>query len=68
MPNTIVSAPITPKKVQRLYDFLSPIYEHLTRNEKLSKEKGLQVADIKKGFIALEVGFGTGQIVIELAL
>jgi len=68
MSNIIVTAPITPKKVQRLYDFLSPIYEHLTRNESLSKEKGLQVADIKRGFIVLEVGFGTGQIIIESAL
>jgi len=68
MPNVIVRAPISPIKVQRLYDFLSPIYEHLTRNESLSKEKGLQVADIKRGFIVLEVGFGTGQIIIESAL
>ncbi len=68
MPNVIVRAPISPKKVQRLYDVLSPIYDQLTRNKNLSKEKGFEIADIKNGFITLEVGFGTGQIVIESAL
>lgn len=68
MTNVVVSAPITTKKVQRLYNFLSPIYDHLTRNENFSKKKGLEVADIKSGFVALEVAFGTGQIIIESAL
>jgi len=67
MQNRIVNAPITPKKAQRIYDFISPIYEYLTRYEKLSKERGLEVADLKSGYFVFEVGFGTGQIVIESA-
>ena len=67
MSNRIVSAPITPRKAQRLYDFISPIYEYLTRYERVSKKRGLEVVDIKNGYRVLEVGFGTGQIVLELA-
>jgi len=65
--NAIISAPITPKKAQRIYDSLSPFYEYITRYERLSKEKGLDVAEIKKGYSVLEVGFGTGQTLIESA-
>lgn len=68
MQNEIIAVPITPKKAQIIYDFLSPIYEYLTRYERLSKERGLEVAKIKRGYMVFEVGFGTGQIVIELAL
>ena len=67
MQSKIVGAPITPKKAQRLYDFLSPIYEYLTRYEHLSKERGLEVAEIRSGYTMFEVGFGTGQIVIKSA-
>lgn len=68
MQNKIIAAPVTPKKVQILYDFLSPVYEYLTRYERLSKERGLEVAKIKRGYMVFEVGFGTGQIVTESAL
>jgi len=68
MLNKIVDAPITPNKAKKLYDFLSPIYEYLTRYEKLSKERGVEIAEIKRDSIVLEVGFGTGQIVIKSAM
>jgi demethylmenaquinone methyltransferase/2-methoxy-6-polyprenyl-1,4-benzoquinol methylase len=68
MLHEIIDVPITPKKVQRLYDFLSPFYDYLTRYERLSKAKGLAVAEIRRGHIVLEVGFGTGQTLIASAL
>ena len=68
MSNKIIDAPLTPKKVQSLYDFLSYFYEYLTRYESLSKNRGLDVADIHSGDMVFEVGFGTGQIVIASAV
>ncbi|UCH02436.1 MAG: class I SAM-dependent methyltransferase [Candidatus Bathyarchaeota archaeon] len=68
MLNKIIDAPITSQKAQRLYDFLSPFYDYLTRYERLSKAKGLAVAEIRRGHIVLEVGFGTGQTLIASAL
>lgn len=68
MSNKIIDAPLTPKKVQSVYDFLSPFYEYLTRYESLSKERGLDVADIRCGDAVFEAGFGTGQIVIASAV
>ena len=68
MSNKIIDAPLTPKKVQSLYDFLSYFYEYLTRYESLSKNRGLDVADIRSGDMVFEVGFGTGQIVIASAV
>jgi demethylmenaquinone methyltransferase/2-methoxy-6-polyprenyl-1,4-benzoquinol methylase len=68
MQDKIIGAPITSKKAQRLYDFLSPFYDYFTRYESLSKTKGLDVAEIKSGYIVLEVGFGTGQTLAELAV
>jgi ubiquinone/menaquinone biosynthesis C-methylase UbiE len=68
MPTPIIKAPLTVRTVQRVYDFLSPFYESLTRYEALSKERGLKVADIQQGDVVLEAGFGTGQIVIASAV
>lgn len=68
MQDKIIGAPITSKKARRLYDFLSPFYEYLTRYESLSKERGLEVAEIKSGYVVLEVGFGTGRTLIESAV
>ena len=68
MQYNIVDAKITPKQVQRLYNFLSLFYEHLTRYERLSKERGLEIANIKPGHVVFEGGFGTGQTLIELAV
>ncbi len=68
MSNNIIDAPLTPKRVQSVYDFLSPFYEYLTRYESLSKERGLDVANIRRGDAFFEAGFGTGQIVIASAV
>lgn len=56
-----------PRTIQRLYDFLCPIYDYLTRYELSAKEKGLATASIRNGDHVLEVGFGTGQMVNVLA-
>ena len=68
MSNKIIDAPLTSKKVQSVYDFLSPFYEYLTRYERLSKERGLDVADMTPDDTVFEAGFGTGQIVIASAV
>lgn len=63
MSNKIIDVPLTLKKVQSVMAFLSPFYAFLTRYERLSKERGLDVADITLGDTVFEAGFGTGQIV-----
>ncbi|GAF91598.1 unnamed protein product, partial [marine sediment metagenome] len=63
MSNKIIDAPLNPKKIQSIYDFLSYFYEYLTRYESLSKDRGIDVADIQRGDVVFEAGFGTGQIV-----
>jgi demethylmenaquinone methyltransferase/2-methoxy-6-polyprenyl-1,4-benzoquinol methylase len=66
--NKIIDAPLNPKKIQSIYDFLSYFYEYLTRYESISKDRGLDVADIQRGDVVFEAGFGTGQIVIASAV
>jgi demethylmenaquinone methyltransferase/2-methoxy-6-polyprenyl-1,4-benzoquinol methylase len=68
MPDTIIRVPISSKKIQRIYDFLSPFYEYLTSYENLSKEKALEIAEIKDGYVVLEAAFGTGQTLIGSAM
>lgn len=68
MSNKIIDAPLNPKKIQSIYDFLSYFYEYLTRYESISKDRGLDVADIQRGDVVFEAGFGTGQIVIASAV
>jgi demethylmenaquinone methyltransferase/2-methoxy-6-polyprenyl-1,4-benzoquinol methylase len=63
----MVEAPLPSKTIQRLYDFLCPLYDYLTRYEISAKEKGLAAASIRKGDHVLEVGFGTGKTVNGLA-
>jgi demethylmenaquinone methyltransferase/2-methoxy-6-polyprenyl-1,4-benzoquinol methylase len=64
MQEQIIGAPITSKKAQRLYDFLSPFYEYITRYENIVKDKGLKVAEIKHGSIVLDAAVGTGQTLL----
>ena len=59
MPHNIIEAPIPSKKVRWLYDFISPFYEYLTRYERVVKEKGISIADIKPGSMVLDVAVGT---------
>ena len=65
MPDTIIDAPIPSKKVRWLYDFLSPFYEFVTRYERVVKDKGFSIAEIKPGFTVLDVAVGTGQTLLE---
>ncbi len=67
MSTSPITAPLSLRAVQRIYDVLSPFYESLTRYETLTTERGLEVAGIQRGNVVLEVGFGTGQTVIALA-
>jgi demethylmenaquinone methyltransferase/2-methoxy-6-polyprenyl-1,4-benzoquinol methylase len=67
MNDKIIGVPVSSKKIQRIYDFLSPFYEYLTSYESASKEKALEVAEIKNGYVVLEAAFGTGQTLIESA-
>lgn len=46
---------------------MSSIYDLLTRYEKGSLEKALEIADMNENCIALEVGFGTGKTLMGLA-
>jgi len=64
MQEHIIGAPLSSKKTQRLYNFLSPFYEHITRYEHIVKIKGLKVAEIKNGSTVLDVAVGTGQTLI----
>jgi demethylmenaquinone methyltransferase/2-methoxy-6-polyprenyl-1,4-benzoquinol methylase len=68
MNDKIIGVPISSKKIQRIYDFLSPFYEYLTSYENASKAKALEIADIKNGYVVLEAAFGTGQTLIESAI
>ena len=68
MNDKIIGVPISSKKIQGIYDFLSPFYEYLTSYESFSKEKGLEIAEIKDGYVVLEAAFGTGQTLIESAM
>jgi demethylmenaquinone methyltransferase/2-methoxy-6-polyprenyl-1,4-benzoquinol methylase len=65
MPDNIIDAPIPSKKVRWLYDFLSPFYEFVTRYERVVKDKGFSIAEIKPGFTVLDVASGTGQTLLE---
>lgn len=67
MSNQIISAPISPQKARKIYDFFSRFYDYITKYEVGSKKRGLEVADVKPGYVVLEVGFGTGQTLIKLA-
>jgi ubiquinone/menaquinone biosynthesis C-methylase UbiE len=58
---------LSPARIQRLYNFLTPVYDLLTRYEMEPQKKALEIADVKEGFRVLEVGFGTGKILIELS-
>ena len=65
MADNIIDAPIPSKKVRWLYDFLSPFYEFVTRYERVVKDKGFSIAEIKPGFTVLDVAVGTGQTLLE---
>ncbi|MFQ6075403.1 MAG: class I SAM-dependent methyltransferase [Candidatus Bathyarchaeia archaeon] len=67
MSDQIISAPISPQRARKIYDFASRFYDYFTKYEIGPKKRGLDVAGIKPGHVVLEIGFGTGQILVELA-
>lgn len=67
MSNQIISAPISPQKARKIYDFFSRFYDYITKYEGEAKRRGLEVAEVKPDYVVLEVGFGTGQMLVELA-
>lgn len=54
-------------EIRRLYDLLSPVYDFFTRYEAAARKKALEITATGKGFRVLEVGFGTGKLLLEFA-
>jgi demethylmenaquinone methyltransferase/2-methoxy-6-polyprenyl-1,4-benzoquinol methylase len=62
-----VRVPLSGKRIQTLYDSMSSIYDLITRYEKGSLKKALEIANLGENCVVLEAGFGTGKTVVELA-
>ena len=62
-----VRVSLSGKRIRTLYDSLSSIYDLLTRYEKGSLKKALDIAHPRENFVVLEAGFGTGRTLVELA-
>lgn len=65
--NDILRAPISPEKAREIYDFFSKFYDLIAQSHSESIRRALDKAEIKEGLTVLEVGFGTGQTLVELA-
>lgn len=53
---------------RRLYDRLSPFYDALAgRAESASRDAGLELLAVRAGEEVLEIGFGTGRALVQLA-
>ena len=59
--------PLSGRRIQTLYDSMSPIYDLVTRHEKRSLKRALEIANLGENLVVLEAGFGTGKTVVELA-
>jgi ubiquinone/menaquinone biosynthesis C-methylase UbiE len=64
---TTIPVSLSSKRVQRLYDVLSYVYDFVTLYEIGPKKKALEIARINNDFRILEVGFGTGKTTLKLA-
>lgn len=62
-----IRVPLSAQKIRRLYDFLSYIYDFVTRCEINPKREALKISNVHEGSRVLEVGFGTGRILLEFA-
>lgn len=67
MPRENIDASLGPRKSRKIYDSLSRVYGYLTFYEGGAKKRGLEVAGIQPHENVLEVGFGTGHALIEIA-
>jgi len=67
MMQEVIRVPLSARKIRRLYDFLSHIYDFVTRYEISPKKEALKIANVQEGSRVLEVGFGTGRILLEFA-
>lgn len=62
-----VRVPISDKKIQGLYDFLSSAYDLVTRYERSSQDRALEVANARENSVVLDVRCGTGKTLVEFA-
>jgi len=67
VPQRTTDSTFTQKKARSTYDSLSGIYEYLTAYEGGAKKRGLELMDVKPDQTILEVGFGTGAALREIA-
>jgi ubiquinone/menaquinone biosynthesis C-methylase UbiE len=67
MSEETVPVPLSCKKIQGLYNFLSPAYDLITQYEIGPQRRALEIAAVREGFKILEVGFGTGKTMVEHA-
>jgi ubiquinone/menaquinone biosynthesis C-methylase UbiE len=63
----IIRAPVSPERARRIYDRASLVYDIIGYRSIRLKKQAIDVAEPRKGDKILEVGFGTGQILVELA-
>jgi demethylmenaquinone methyltransferase/2-methoxy-6-polyprenyl-1,4-benzoquinol methylase len=63
----IIRAPVSPERARKIYDRASVAYDIISYRSDRLKKKGIDIARVKEGNKVLEVGFGTGQILLELA-
>jgi demethylmenaquinone methyltransferase/2-methoxy-6-polyprenyl-1,4-benzoquinol methylase len=62
-----IRVPLSRKRIQALYDSMTSIYDLLTRYEKGSLGRALEIANPEENCIVLDAGFGTGKTTVELA-
>jgi len=64
----ILRVPATPEEIKRNYAKISKLYATLEgRFEKGLRKRGLQLLAVQKGEQVLEIGFGTGYSLVEIA-
>jgi len=62
-----IKVTLSSKRIQDLYDKSSYFYDYLTGHEVGAKRDVLKSVRIKNGSKVLEIGFGTGKVLVELS-
>jgi len=58
----------TKAQAKKAYDRISRFYDYFAEvSEKKHRDRALKLLDIKKGEVVLEIGFGTGHCLVEMA-